>query len=578
MALLRTEMSNQEWLKIFIPLRYHMKVITGDDTTEIQTSNILETIESTSDRRTVLMYGDGGTGKSTTLNYLCTRWYSRLGLSDQFAHVYLLTIRSIVSPYASLEHIICQDLGLVPPEKEQDVRRFIRFNSAAIVWLLDGYDERTEHGNQEATINKLIAGKISRHSKVLVTSRPQGSDILTSIVESTRSEIYLRGFDEIGVRQYLKNLPSEWAPRYHSLLDKGIPAELLRTPLILSMVCYVHNKHYERSHRDTRDDLHLINTSSIFDAVCGILLGIMEEKSTGCQLPLYTGYGDERISDELKVTIKSIAKLAFHFTFDVKELHKFGISKKHIKNSGIVLLKNDKASFIHPLFQEHAAAYHLTYSEEDLNSVLSLIRKPGLMSNTLGVFSNTVLFTVGLSPSVLTSIGKYDMRLSVVKIYQEDVQTARHDNLDLELSYQARLFHECNDPKIKEGYIEKLKSSTAPTNPVTLLHKPQVEASAFISLVDDLGFDGCIQLLKKTHKDDLQMAGDKVYLMSSSHSNKTRIITDTLLLSCLYGIELVDTECVVIQYVCLKVLQHTARNWEVTYIMTMIANKRVHLF
>ena len=289
MALLRTEMSNQEWLKIFIPLKYHTKVITiGKHTSEMQTSNILETIESTSDQRTVLLYGNGGTGKSTTLNYLCTRWERRIGLSDQFAHVYLLTIRNIVSPYASLEHIICQDLGLVPPEKEQDVRRFIRFNSRAIVWLLDGYDERTEHGNQEATINKLICKKISCQSKVLVTSRTHCSDVLTSIAEPTRAEIYIQGFDDIGVRQYLRNLPKEWAPKYHGLLDKGIPAELLRSPLILSMVCYVHNKHYARSRKGTRSDLHLINTSSIVDAVCGILLGIMEEKRTGCQLPLYT--------------------------------------------------------------------------------------------------------------------------------------------------------------------------------------------------------------------------------------------------------------------------------------------------
>ena len=571
MALLRAEISNQEWLKKFVPLKYDTKVIMGDDISEMHTTNILEAIESISDRRTVLLFGDGGTGKSTTLNYLCTRWNRRLGLSDQFAHAYLLPIKSIVSPYASLQHIICQDLGLVPPEKEEDVRRFIKFNSAAIIWFLDGYDEREERGNKESTIDKLISKKISRHSKVFVTSRPHDSDILTSIVEPTRYEINLSGFDENGVKQYLKNLPSEWAPKYHSLLDKGIPAELLRSPLILSMVCYVHNKYFERSQKSTSDDLHLISISSIFDAVCGIYLGMMEEKRTGRELPLYTGYRDERISDELKILIESITKLAFLSTrnnkinVDVKELPKSGITKKHIENIGIIVFKNAKASFIHPLFQEHAAAYHLADNEEDLNSVLSLIRKPGLMSNTLGVFSNTVLFTVGLSPSVLTSIGKYDMRLSVIKIYQEDVQTAMRNTLDLELSYQARLFHECNDPNTRNEYLEILKSSMSPIDPVTLLQKPQIQASAYISLVDALGLDGCIQLLKKTHKDDLQMAGDKVFLMSSSHSNKTRIITDSILLSCLYGIDLVDTECVIIQYVSLKVLQHTARNWKVTY-------------
>ena len=373
----------------------------GDDIREMHTTNILETIESTSDRRTVLLYGDGGTGKSTTLNYLCTQWNRKLGLSEQFAHAYYLPVKSIASPYASLEHIICQDLGLVPPEKQQDVRRFITFNSAAIIWFIDDYDERVERGIEETTVDKLISRKISHHSKVFVASRPQ----------PTRFEINLEGFDKIGVRRYLRNHPREWAPKYNSLLDKGIPAELLRSPLILSMVCYVHNKHYERSQKGTLGDLHLMNTTSIFDAVCGIFLGMMEEKRTGCLLPPCTGYRDERMGDELKILIESITKLAFlhtshsKFDFDVNELYKYGISKKQIINSGIVVFKNAKVSFIHPLFQEHAAAYHLADNEEDLNSVLSLIRKPGLMSNTLGVFSNTVLFTVGLSTSVPTSIG-----------------------------------------------------------------------------------------------------------------------------------------------------------------------------
>ena len=279
----------------------------------------------------------------------------------------------------------------------------------------------------------------------------------------------------------------------------------------------------------------------------------------------------KHISDKLKIILASIMKLSFYYTrnnkfhFDITELHKFSISKQDIENSGIVLLRNETASFVHPLFQEHAAAYHLADNEEDLNSVLSLIGKPGLMSNTLGVFSNTVLFTVGLNPSVLTSIGEYDQQLSVVKIYQEDAQTAKHNTLDLELSYQARLFHECNDPKTRNEYIEKLKSSTPPTNPVTLLHKPQIQASAYISLVDALGSDGCIQLLKATHNNDLTIAGDRMYLRASQ-TNRVRIITDTILLGCLHMIQIKDTDCVVIEYASLKVLQHTAQSWKVKYV------------
>ena len=582
MALLRTEMCEKDWIKQFIPLKYDIKKVSDDAIDRRHTTNILQAIETNPDRNTVLLYGDGGTGKSTTLNYLCTRWNNRLGLSDKFAHAYLMPIRNIVSPYASLEHIICQDLNLIPREKEQDVRRFIKFNSSVIVWFLDGYDERLEHGKKESTISKLISGKISVDSKVFVTSRPHSYDVLTSIVKPTSSEIYIRGFDEVGVKKYLKNLPKDWAPTFHSLVEGGIPDELLRSPLILCMVCYMHNIHYERSHKGTSGDLHLISTSSILDAVCGIFLGIMEEKMMGFQLPLYTSYRDERISAKLKMMIKSITRLAFYaissntFNFTSDELTKFSILENDTENIGILTFENNKLSFLHPLFQEHAAAYHMSDNEEALQSVLSLIRKPGLMSNKLGVFSNTLLFTVGLNPSVLTLITKYDQQLSMVKIHEDNDELSRHNNLDLEFSYQACLFHECKDPKTQTGYLYKLMSSTPPENPVTLLHQPQIEASAYISLVDALGLDRCIRLLKKTHNNDLLEDEDKLFL-KSSQTNRLRIITDTVLLSCLHIIEMTDTDCLIIQYGSLKVLKHTARNWKVGLIIFSIIHYTIYL-
>ena len=65
--------------------------------------------------RTMIIYGDEGNGKSTSLNHSATTWRSGTGLVERFSHVYLLPIRQIRNPTSSLEDSICRDLKLALP-------------------------------------------------------------------------------------------------------------------------------------------------------------------------------------------------------------------------------------------------------------------------------------------------------------------------------------------------------------------------------------------------------------------------------------------------------------------------------
>ena len=197
MALLRTDMAREDWLTRYVPLRANMKTIRGSEVTEQPVVNIVQAVEKLAHIRTVVIYGGEGTGKSSSLNHLASAWKNRSGLVERFSNLYLIPIRQINSPTSSLEHIICHDLKLVPPAQEQAVRRFIKFNAPAILWLLDGYDERLEHGMEQFTVNKLISGEYAPNSTVIVTSRPHASETLSSLVLENRSEMYLKGFDDV---------------------------------------------------------------------------------------------------------------------------------------------------------------------------------------------------------------------------------------------------------------------------------------------------------------------------------------------------------------------------------------------
>ena len=561
-------MASEQWLEQYVPLRYNMRSYSGTDVTEHPVNNIVNAVEDLTKTRSLLIYGDEGTGKSSSLNHLSSTWTDRSGLVERFSHIYLLPIREMNSSTSSLEHIICRELKLVPPAQERAVRRFIKFNAPAILWLLDGYDERIEHGTEQLTINKLLSGEYAPKSTVIATSRPHASAHLSSLVMENRSEIALRGFDDKGVKQYLEGLPREWALTFKDLVGhSGIPRELLRSPLILAMICYIHKVEYESSTDKNRNIMQLVNISSVLDSVVGILLGMMEEKMKGNKLPHYTGYRDLRLGKAMKRIIRFIAKEAFISTLQnkyeikVEELNKHGVNWEDISNIGILHFDKSKYSFLHPLFQEHAAAHHLAMTKDDLQQVLTLMEKPGLMTTKLGALSNTLLFTVGLSARVLGLIGEADQHMSTVTVtgmYQGC------SNLDLELSYQSRIFHECSDSAAKTEFLEKLLQYPLSTDPVLLSHQPQIEAASYINLIDALGLEGCLHLLNKVHDQLLRVDGDKTFL-SAPPTTRTRYITDSILLSCLPAIQLTNTDRLVIQFASLKVLEYTATKWKVKY-------------
>ena len=233
-------------------------------------------------------------------------------------------------------------------------------------------------------------------------------------------------------------------------------------------------------------------------------------------------------------------------------------------NIGFLSFDNSKYSFIHPLFQEHAVAYHMAGNEDALTYVLALLEKPGLIAIQLGVLFNPVLFVVRLKSTILTLAGNADKQLSIVRVMQENDSESNSNNLDLELSYQSRLFHECQDSITREAYLNKLKQCILPVDPVTLSYQPQIQASAYITLVDALGLDGCPHLLKRVHQEAM-IIHDGHATLSAPEGSTTRYITDTILISFLPVVDLIQTQKLVIQNCNLHVLAHTAKKGKVIY-------------
>ena len=169
-------------------------------------------------------------------------------------------------------------------------------------------------------------------------------------------------------------------------------------------------------------------------------------------------------------------------------------------------------------------------------------------------------------------IGHTEKELSVVRIFAEGDLASIGNNFDLELSYETRLFHECHDSNAQKTFLEQMKEHSLPAEPVTLSYQPQVQASAYITLVQALGLDGCLHLLKRVHQDAM-IIHDGHATLSAPVGSTTRYIADTILISCLPVVDLIHTSKLVIQYCSLQVLAHTAMKIKVMYIQATCRNK-----
>ena len=81
MALLRTNMRKDTWLAQISPLRYDLTKTSEKCVRELPVSDILQTISNAPEESRIFLFGEGGSGKSTTVNFLCTKWNERSALT-----------------------------------------------------------------------------------------------------------------------------------------------------------------------------------------------------------------------------------------------------------------------------------------------------------------------------------------------------------------------------------------------------------------------------------------------------------------------------------------------------------------
>ena len=530
------------------------------------------------------IWGAGGMGKSTLSCHIARMWCASSELQEKFSLMLLLPLRLIKNHTGPTESVLCQShprvYSLFPAESEGEVRRVIKHNPSKILWVLDGYDEVSDMVKDTSIITDIISGDIAGGSTVIVTTRPHCRDELNQLTHGTYNDVSLIGMADESVDEYIRQViaASGIEEEEYVILTKVksfLPPALMRVPLLLTFSCLMWQWQLTNG---CEEGTEVTNLPQLLGRVLGMFLSIHEEKVVTGKLRVYQTPLDKSVPKGVARTFRDISKLCFHtfssqqlvFTPEVlKEysldddvvLERFGFFDVTVDADGSV-----SAQCIHSLIQEYCAAVHVAENKQAMQIVLDRVKgQNGALAKLLDRYTNILLFAVSLNPFILEALANTDFSITTGPDEWQLEDGSTPNLSDLDLTYESQLVQACTVKEVKDMFAKSmLKRSILACGDLFFHWSPasQVSPAGYMSVVQELGSQGCLHLLKMCHGDHLQVCSDWERCMMSDR--ETLVITDTLLLSCLPLIQLTDTDVLLIEHATLAPLMYTTQHWKVS--------------
>ena len=375
----------------------------------------------------ILVFGEGGTGKTTLCKKLAYDW-AKKDPSSPLKDVPVLCVLEFRKLQGSenIENAIYNQLfsrdSAITPDQ---IRQFIRSSPSKIVIVLDGYDEYDP--KTKGDINDLLNTKIMAKVRVMVTTRPWPSCALQQ-KKHMYAQISLDGFDSKGIETYVRNYFEE-DHKADACLAKiranGALNALAATPIVMSMLCFVM--------KVSSEDIGQIDTmSKIFESFLrAIFIKYIDKHSSQKQ----NGEGNAEASSEkdikpkLEIFWNGLGEMALmavnaqkkkiffnedEFTDDsVRVLGlKVGFLLRHkSKLTRMDALESPMTfySFPHQLFQEKCAGDYLASHNGEFDKLVSSIEN----RNEAFALQYTLAFACGKGESVEYAIKVMNMLIHV---------------------------------------------------------------------------------------------------------------------------------------------------------------------
>ena len=378
----------------------------------------------------ILIEGKPGTGKSTLVKELVSRWVKQ---SDEILNIYKIVIfiqlrSQFYHNITNIEDLFFyEDINMTKLMCEIKQRR-----GADILWILDGFDELPSPLRQDSSVFvQLIRTKIDFlvKSTVIVTSRHSAASKFYRDLYSDTKHIKIIGFNDTSIQQYVTEyFKNETIVKAFKLYYKGNPMieNMLQVPLTCNIVCLIFNDTYS-------DNTQYPETlTTLYNWYMRILLkrhlidaNVTDHDSTMPQhLILEVDFSVPGLAENFKLAkvsqkFSSLSKLAFDGV--IKRKHIFekvsnSVDKLSMMDTIFWTFMNDQmnsSSFLHPKLQEYLAAIYLVNNQNEIFTFNnSLTHNPSL--------KGVLVLYVGLLKIIKKEVDNVtlDILLKYMKVYK----------------------------------------------------------------------------------------------------------------------------------------------------------------
>ena len=496
-------------------------------------SDVLDIFKYTKHGGRVIIIADGGMGKSAIVSHMTRSWSSDHIMMKKYGFVFLTPQRLVNNITEDLERIICGDLKLLDESCMAKLRNLLKSRSDKCLFLVDGFDELQSASRKEKnTFIKLMKkdSQIARKSTVVVTTRPHSADEVLKVIGDTYMEVRIEGLPEDTVIDRAHDILTQTKkhldqPAIGTITDY-MPLELLRMPLLFNIATYVW--------KCQKNDLHdktTIRTFSgmtdIFGAILNIMIGIQEEKGKRTEnVNFYASIKD--IPSSTRYLLQTLAAMSYEclgrgeLIISTNTLQKYHLNAVTCGQIGFLHISSGpkpQGNFVHNLFMEYCAGFHIADDKNAMRKIVDGINQnQTTLFKTLGLYSNALLFAVGIRPEILEELSTCKFQIPMVKM-------PGSPNIDVDLSLEAQLLQESSNEDARKKFCQTLmKCDLSDLSVYTTSHR--LNAMGYEWMQKELGVERCLNFLKKAHHDNTK-SSDLVLHGDNGH----RYITDTLLLS-----------------------------------------------
>ena len=191
----------------------------------IKLSQVFDKIEA-GQRKTVLLEGGPGCGKSTLSLHICSEW-AEGNLFKEYKQVILVKLREkSVQRATSIANLLPKKTISMGQEIEEEL---IACDGEGVLFVLDGWDELPKGADGRSVILDILEGTKLPDSSVIITSRPTSSASLYRVV---KNRVEVLGFTKQELEEYFRFCLENNVDNVKALLQK-----IQENPVIAGSCC-----------------------------------------------------------------------------------------------------------------------------------------------------------------------------------------------------------------------------------------------------------------------------------------------------------------------------------------------------